>query len=765
MTTGPGDGGPLIGFRRDLRPEVVSGEATYLFSEHGVTALQGAQIEALAPLLDGTRDIPGLLREAPESVSPQQIGDLMEQLADAGLVALRPPTASPCDERAIAYWEAAGLDSGRAAARAATGRIHLAAVGRVDPRDAAAAFEAAGLAVVEDPGDRLPGDLTVALCDDYLAPGLAAVNAAELAAERAWLIARPYGRRVWIGPVFQPGGGCWSCLAHRLGGHRRAEAHVQQALGRTGPVPRPTASISPLGGFSTHLVALEAVKWLAGYRCPAQQSVWTLDTLTMESRHHQLRVRPQCPTCGDPQLVTEQQWRPVAPRSRLKTCYGGGGHRAQPPEQVLETYRHLISPITGVVKEIRRDPRGPAFLNSFLAGANPAANPNSPNSLAALRTDLRSNNGGKGISAVHGEVSALCEALERHSGFLHGDEPRIRGSLRELADRAVRPQDWLLFDPRQFDGRQEWNARHGGFQHVPDPFGEDDVVDWSPVWSLTERRHKLLPTAALYFGTPQPPGARFFHADSNGNAAGSSLEDAILQGFLELVERDAVALWWYNRTRQPAVDLTAFEDPWITELRGVHGDLGREVWALEVTSDFGIPTVVAFSRRFDKPAQDIVFGFGAHFDPRIALRRALTEVNQLLPAVVGARADGSGYQGGDEAARWWWRHATTGNQPYLAPDPALAPRRPTDYGYTPRRDLLDDLDAILDLTDRHGLEMLVVDQTRPDIGLPVVKVIVPGLRHFWSRFAPGRLFDVPVALGRLATPTHYQDLNPIPIFV
>jgi oxazoline/thiazoline synthase len=47
----------------------------------------------------------------------------------------------------------------------------------------------------------------------------------------------------------------------------------------------------------------------------------------------------------------------------------------------------------------------------------------------------------------------------------------------------------------------------------------------------------------------------------------------------------------------------------------------------------------------------------------------------------------------------------------------------------------------------------------------VVKVVVPGLRHFWARFAPGRLFDVPVRLGRLATPTPYEDLNPVPLFL
>ena len=48
---------------------------------------------------------------------------------------------------------------------------------------------------------------------------------------------------------------------------------------------------------------------------------------------------------------------------------------------------------------------------------------------------------------------------------------------------------------------------------------------------------------------------------------------------------------------------------------------------------------------------------------------------------------------------------------------------------------------------------------------PTTVLIVPGLRGFWTRFAPGRLFDVPVQLGRLAAPTPYTELNPIPIFL
>ena len=60
-----------------------------------------------------------------------------------------------------------------------------------------------------------------------------------------------------------------------------------------------------------------------------------------------------------------------------------------------------------------------------------------------------------------------------------------------------------------------------------------------------------------------------------------------------------------------------------------------------------------------------------------------------------------------------------------------------------------------------GSISLVLDQTRPDIGVPVIRVIVPGLRHFYRRFAPGRLYDVPVKLGLRKTPLREQDLNPL----
>jgi ribosomal protein S12 methylthiotransferase accessory factor len=90
------------------------------------------------------------------------------------------------------------------------------------------------------------------------------------------------------------------------------------------------------------------------------------------------------------------------------------------------------------------------------------------------------------------------------------------------------------------------------------------------------------------------------------------------------VERDAVAIWWYNRLRRPAVDLESADDPYVSGLVRHYGELARDLWALDVTSDLGVPTFAAISRRVDAPEEDVIYGFGSHLDPAVALTRALT---------------------------------------------------------------------------------------------------------------------------------------------
>src|SRR5262249_39423444 len=154
---------------------------------------------------------------------------------------------------------------------------------------------------------------------------------------------------------------------------------------------------------------------------------------------------------------------------------------------------------------------------------------------------------------------------------------------------------------------------------------------------LRDRRWKYLPTGLVFFFY-RGPGA--INAGSNGCAAGNTVAGAVVPGFLELVERDAYAIWWDNRLQGPAVELTRFQDSYIRDLQAQLGDAGRRLWVLDVTNDLKIPTFVAITHWIKDGKENIEFGSGSHFDARIALLRALTELNQFL--AIGLMGGGTG---------------------------------------------------------------------------------------------------------------------------
>jgi ribosomal protein S12 methylthiotransferase accessory factor len=216
---------------------------------------------------------------------------------------------------------------------------------------------------------------------------------------------------------------------------------------------------------------------------------------------------------------------------------------------------------------------------------------------------------------------------------------------------------------------------------------------------------------------------------------------------------------------RPAVDLESFAEPYLDALCNRYRREGRDFWVLDITSDLEIPAFVAVSRRVAAAPEHVMFGFGAHLDPSIALLRAVTELNQLvsqLPPDFNAWTARTPMQ---RAMERWCTTATIAENPYLAPDTSQPVRTRQHYTESMSEDLRDDILLAVDILQRRGIETLVLDQTRPDVGLSVVRVFAPGLRHFWSRLAPGRLYDAPVRLGWLSAPLAEASLNPIPMFL
>jgi len=431
---------------------------------------------------------------------------------------------------------------------------------------------------------------------------------------------------------------------------------------------------------------------------------------------------------------------------------------------VLARLERHLSPITGVVSALTPGQRTGLVRDGVRAVvATLEADHNFSDMTDErffLREGLRRRSGGKGKDPVQARLSALAESIERYSGVFDGTEPRIRATYRALGQAAIHPNAFLCFSDRQYDAADAEYDLADRTRRVPPRFREDAEIEWTPLRRLADGAMRYLPTSLCYFGY-HGRDPMFGRGDSNGCAAGAVIEEAILQGFLELVERDAVALWWYNRAVRPGIDLDSVDDPYVAAFRRHYHWLQREVWALDLTSDLGIPAVAALSRRTDQAEEDIIYGFGAHLDPSVALLRALTEVNQSLEAVPSARGGEAmrSHRGGEEAVRWW-RSVRVAEAGYLLPDPAVPPRHLARIASLATEDLLEDLALCRARAERAGLDVHVLDQTRPDVGFPAVRVVVPGLRHFWARFGPGRLFDVPVRLGWLDRPCRDDELNP-----
>jgi ribosomal protein S12 methylthiotransferase accessory factor len=178
-----------------------------------------------------------------------------------------------------------------------------------------------------------------------------------------------------------------------------------------------------------------------------------------------------------------------------------------------------------------------------------------------------------------------------------------------------------------------------------------------------------------------------------------------------------------------------------------------------------VPVLAAVSARLDHAVEDIIFGLAADFDAATALRRALLEMHQSLYLV--AERDGAGsthYHTDRPASLRWFRNATRANQSYLVPDTSTKPVHRTDYSWPRYGDWADDLSQCVEVMRGAELEVLVLNQTRPDVGLPVMRVVAPGLCHIWPRLGTRRLFEMPVRMNWLDAPKSEAELNRWPIY-
>ena len=520
-------------FKAHLHVEVIPGEGVLILSEEAAKALHGGAYEKIVPLMDGQRSTDEIVDALAGQVDAARVYYVLNGMEAKGYLTEATPDIPAS---VAAFWHGAGIEPAAALAALRDRRVAVQTIGEVDSAAMLSALEAMGVKL----GTQEQADLWLVLTDDYLRADLAAINAAALQANRPWLLVRVTGRELWLGPLFQPGEtGCWVCMRQRLERNRAVHRFVAEKKNLATPPFTALGALPATQAAACQMAAVAAAQFLAGAASGLAGKVLSLDWATLTSQTHALVRHPHCPACGTAENPVMQ---PMQLQPGKAAFVRDGGHRSVSPEQTLKNYEHLVSPITGVVRMLAPVRQDDGIAHVYVAGHNPAMK---MDRLDHLKQGLRNASSGKGMSEMQAKVSALCEAIERYSGELTGGELRVTCALQDWKEgEAYHPNDIMLYSTQQYAEREAWNKKGSRFNRVPEPLDEDTPIDWTPLWSLTAQRHKYLPTQLVYYRAQASEGDNTCYAMgcSNGNAAGNTLEEAVLQGFFELVERDAVAV-------------------------------------------------------------------------------------------------------------------------------------------------------------------------------------------------------------------------------
>ncbi len=310
---------------------------------------------------------------------------------------------------------------------------------------------------------------------------------------------------------------------------------------------------------------------------------------------------------------------------------------------------------------------------------------------------------GKGATVEESRISAIMEGIERYSSEVHDRRIEMMPYM-EMAGRGrtLDPKDLIL----------------------PGDADMDHLLPWVEGYDIANDEPIFVPAHAVFHPLPQRYRP-LFRTTTNGLASGNTIEEAIFHALAEVIERDAWSL--VEASRYTGLSVVDIDDESLTGMQKKFADAQVEVTVKDITSDIGIPTMAAVAD--DVLLRDptlLTIGIGTHTSARIAVMRALTEVAQSrLTQIHGAREDTTladlrkkmGYDRAKRINGYWFRD----NGQVAYPD---IPSYDSD-------DFVKDIRFAIEALDKRGLDrVIVVDLTREEIGVPVVRVIVPGLEVF-----------------------------------
>lgn len=352
---------------------------------------------------------------------------------------------------------------------------------------------------------------------------------------------------------------------------------------------------------------------------------------------------------------------------------------------------------------------------------------------------------GKGMFDAQAKVSGLCEAIERFSAQFSGMEYLHKAKATDLSGSYYTFKDFFQYSDRQYidfsNPLSKYSARNINLVKY-----DNEEINWVELLSLTYGNGVLVPASICYSGYDFDDKL-FGYWNSNGAAAGNTFQEAILQAILEIIERDAVAIWWYNKVPSPSFDISNVNQEFIEHFNSVLAD-EFQFWVLDLTIDTKVPVMVAIAQNVSNG--QFLFGFGCHTQAEIAAERALTELCQIIPL--------------DDPGNDDFDFKNIASESFLYPSfDRYSTYCSSDSNGLPV-DLKKVVDTVVENIHELGFEILVLDYKR-NLPVSTVKVFIPGMCHIWPELGNSRLYDVPLKLGNIHKKLDESEVNQINLYL
>lgn len=321
--------------------------------------------------------------------------------------------------------------------------------------------------------------------------------------------------------------------------------------------------------------------------------------------------------------------------------------------------------------------------------------------------------GGKGISKDHAKASAMMEGFERYSAERQDSDEITISSVNEISTKGN------YIDPKSLN--------------LPKEFEKKDISDirleWSMAHDLITDKDYYIPTNAIYHPYTHDNNVEsLFKSNTNGLASGNILEEAILHGIFEVIERDAWSIFELTHKNYSQIDLDTIESETINETIEKFTSNGINIKLMDFTADIDVPTIAASADdTVTRDAGLLTLGIGTHLEPEVAILRALTEVAQSRATQInGARED---TVRADFAREAGYERMKRINKYYFKQEEEQISL--SDIENKSTTSINEDLEIVKnELTSNEIKHVLYHDLTRPELDVSVVRVVIPEMELY-----------------------------------